>query len=175
MIPHAASTRPLRHAITAERGDVRSRHMMPNTATTTSAVGTTTSATSSCRDTRLASQRLHQGLGGLSAREVLLPGDQVAVTNREAAPPPGPHVVGSDLPHLVLDPPRHHVLVAGQEVHGPYRVISEVLLDVGEPGHRFACGEIPPVGELRVSENRDAMAERAGQFAGLEELHELPL
>jgi hypothetical protein len=48
---------------------------------------------------------------GLFTGEVLLARDEVTVADREPAPQPGLDVVGAKVLHLVLDAPRHEVLV----------------------------------------------------------------
>jgi len=50
------------------------------------------------------------------------------------------------------------VLVARQKIHAPHSVVREVLFRVGETGDGLAFGQILAVAELRVPENRDAMA-----------------
>jgi hypothetical protein len=52
--------------------------------------------------------------GGLGAGEVLLTSDQIAVAHRKAAPHARLNVVGADLLELVLDAPRHDMLVTRQ-------------------------------------------------------------
>jgi len=95
------------------------------------------------------------------------------VADGEAAPPPCLHVVGAELLELVLDAPRHEVLVARQRAHAPHRIVGEVFLDVREAGDRLALGERLSIRELRVAQQRDAVAEGARDLARLVELDEL--
>jgi hypothetical protein len=64
-------------------------------------------------------QRANDQLGCLGAREVLLTGNQVAVPDRETSPQPSLYIVGAEPLQFILDPPRHDVLVARQQVHAP--------------------------------------------------------
>src|SRR5690242_11369600 len=86
-------------------------------------------------------ERLDYRLRCLRAREVLLTGDEVAVSDREAAPQPSLDVVSAERFQLVLDPPGHDVFVARQRAHVPHGTVSEVLLDVGEAGDRLPLDE----------------------------------
>src|SRR5262245_24457689 len=97
----------------------------------------------------LPAQRVQEQSGGLLAGEILLPADEIAVANGKAAPDARVYVVGTDLLQLVLDAPRHDVLVFGQKIHGPDSAIGEILLDVGEAGDRLVLHEILAIGELR--------------------------
>ena len=51
--------------------------------------------------------------------------------------------------------------VLGQEVHRPNGIVGEILFDIGEARHRLSFGEIFAGRKLRVSEDRDAVAERS--------------
>src|SRR5215831_10932263 len=87
-------------------------------------------------------QRLREQLGGLLPGELLLPGDQISVTDGEPPPQTGLNVVRAQPLELVLDPPRHDVLVPGEDLHLPGSVVGVVLLDVGEPGDGLALCKV---------------------------------
>jgi hypothetical protein len=53
----------------------------------------------------------------LTAGKILLAGDKIAIPHGKATPKAGLNIVGAQLLHLILDPPRHHMLVAGEKLH----------------------------------------------------------
>ena len=65
--------------------------------------------------------------GSLSAGEILLAGDEIAVANGKSAPKSSLDVIRADLLYLVLDSPWHHMLITREKVHGPYRVVGVVV------------------------------------------------
>src|SRR4029453_14740722 len=96
--------------------------------------------------------------------EVLLTGDEVTVANRESSPEPGPYIVGAEAFHLVLDSPRHDMLVAREKIHRPDRVVRVVFLHIGESGHGFPGHERCAV-QAGIPQNGYPMTERTCNLA----------
>src|SRR5512133_2473403 len=105
---------------------------------------------------RLDDQPRHRG-----ARVLLLTRDQVAVANREGPKQASDDEVGAEPPSLVLDSKRHHLLSD--------RLVGEILLDVGEAGHRLALDQRRPVGALDVEQRAGPVAEERRRLFGLVE------
>src|ERR1700694_605160 len=82
----------------------------------------------------LLAKRSDDDISGFGAAVILLPGDEVAVTDCETPPQTSLDVVGPELFHFVLDAPRHDMGAPRQLAGRPDRLIDEVLLDVGEAG-----------------------------------------
>src|SRR5262249_46935975 len=123
----------------------------------------------------LVPERLDDRPRSLAARKVLLPGDQVAIANGETAPRPGLHIVGPELLQLVLDAPRHHVLVARERAHLPHRVVGVILLHICKARYRLPFCQILVIRELCVSQDGYAVTKGGRHFPGLVELGELAL
>src|SRR5215467_8872204 len=64
------------------------------------------------------------------------------------------------------------MLVAREQFHLPYRVVRVVFLDIGKAGYRPALHQILTVAQPRIAQHRGAMAQGAGDLAGLVELDE---
>src|SRR6266536_6049287 len=92
---------------------------------------------------------------------LLLAGDQASVADGEGLEAAGLDVVGAAFFGGVLDVPGHQ-LVADI-------VVGELLLDIGEAGHRLARDQVGAVGEGYVDQRGGAVAERARHLLGLVE------
>jgi hypothetical protein len=103
-------------------------------------------------------QGLYEQFGGRRVREILLPGDQIAIANGERTPQPRLHEVCADAFHLVFDPPGHDVLVPRKNVQLPHCLISKVFLNVRESRDRFARCEMVAVGQSSIFEDGHSMA-----------------
>src|SRR3984893_15602680 len=112
-----------------------------------------------CRNGLLA-KRSDVDISGFGAAVVLLPGDEVAVTDCEAPPQTSLDVVGPELFHFVLDAPRHDMGAPPQRAGRPDRPIDEVLLDVGEAVDGATLHQRVAVGQSGVAKYGDAVAQR---------------
>src|SRR6516165_7539561 len=113
-----------------------------------------------------AAERFDDHRGGLSAGKVLLTGNEVPVADGKTTPEAGLDVVRSELLQLVLDPPRHHVLVSRKKIRRPYHIVGEILLDVGKSGDRLSLRQQLTIGAPRIAEYRHAVAKRGRDLAG---------